>query len=74
MYRLAVRDFVEDHESQFLQDMRGWIRDMKIVYKEDVTQGLENAPSTFARMLVGGTFGKTLVQVSDDPTKSFARL
>ena len=37
-------------------------------YREDVWEGLERAPEAFAAMLRGGNFGKTLVQVGEDPT------
>jgi NADPH-dependent curcumin reductase CurA len=37
----------------------------KLKYKEDVTEGLENAPATFIGMLEGRNFGKTLVKISE---------
>jgi NADPH-dependent curcumin reductase CurA len=37
-------------------------------YREDVVEGLENAPEAFRGMLAGRNFGKTLIRVSDDPT------
>jgi NADPH-dependent curcumin reductase CurA len=33
------------------------------VYKEDVSEGLEQAPAALARVLTGGNFGKTLVKI-----------
>jgi NADPH-dependent curcumin reductase CurA len=36
----------------------------KLKYREDVVQGLENAPRAFIGMLQGRNFGKQLVQVS----------
>jgi NADPH-dependent curcumin reductase len=33
-------------------------------YREDVTDGLANAPEAFAGMLRGANFGKVLVKVS----------
>ncbi len=35
-------------------------------FREDVTEGLENAPAAFIRMLRGGNLGKTLVRVGPD--------
>ena len=35
--------------------------------REDVTDGLENAPEAFFRMLNGGNFGKTLIRLGPDP-------
>ena len=34
-----------------------------IKYKEDITEGLENAPEAFIAMLTGGNTGKTIVKV-----------
>ncbi len=40
-----------------------WIAEGRLRYTEDVTEGLENAPRTFIRMLNGENRGKTLVKV-----------
>ncbi|MFN3461488.1 MAG: NADP-dependent oxidoreductase [Oceanibaculum sp.] len=37
----------------------------KLKYKEDVTEGLENAPSTFIGMLEGRNFGKTIIKIAE---------
>ena len=68
VHGLFVGNFVKDHQEAFLADMSGWIQDGLIRYKEDLWQGLENAPDAFSAMLKGGNFGKTLVQVGEDPT------
>jgi hypothetical protein len=65
---LFVGDFVAEHEAEFLTDMAGWVTDGSVKYREDIRQGFENVPAVFAEMMRGGNFGKTLVQVSDDPT------
>ncbi len=64
---LAVFNFVKDYQDQFLSEMGAWVKDGLITYKEDIWQGLENAPDAFSAMLSGDNFGKTLVQVSDEP-------
>ena len=68
VHRLFVRNFVADHQVRFLDEMAGWIRDGRIKYREDIREGLDQAPAAFSAMLAGGNFGKTLVRVSDDPT------
>ena len=68
VHGLAVRNFVEDYQDRFLGEMSGWIRDGLVRYREDVWDGLEQAPTAFQAMLRGGNFGKTLVAVGDDPT------
>ncbi len=65
---LFVGNFVAEFQDRFLEEMAGWIGDGKIVYREDVWEGLERAPEAFAAMLKGGNFGKTLVAVAEDPT------
>ena len=68
VHPLAVRNFVADWQDRFLTEMAEWMADGLVQYREDIRQGLENAPTAFADMLQGGNFGKTLVQVSEDST------
>lgn len=68
-HRLFVGDFVASHQDQFLADMAGWLRDRRIIYREDISEGLKTAPEAFRAMLSGASFGKALVQVSPDPTR-----
>ena len=60
---------MDDHQDMFLAQMADWLRDDKIKYLEDIRPGLENTPVIFRAMLEGGNFGKTMIQVSNDPTK-----
>jgi alcohol dehydrogenase len=48
---------------EFVRDMSGWLKDGSVKYREDVTEGLENAPKAFLDMLEGRSFGKTVVKV-----------
>lgn len=67
--RLRVRGFIIfDHWSDFATfhaAVAPMVMDGRITVREDVTEGLENAPHAFVRMLEGGNFGKTLVHVTD---------
>ena len=47
--------------------MAGWIREGRLRYREDVADGLENAPAALIGMLEGQNFGKQLVRVGPDP-------
>lgn len=63
---------VSDHWDRlpaFLKDMGGWLKDGRVKYREDIAQGLENAPAAFIGMLKGENFGKQVVQITDDPTR-----
>jgi len=68
--RLRVRGFiVMDHYDRFdafVSDVAPLVRSGKLHYREDVTDGLENAPAAFMDMLTGGNFGKALVRVGPD--------
>ena len=56
----------EDLREQFVADVSQWLRDGKIQYLEDRTQGLENAPEAFSRLMRGDNVGKALVVASDE--------
>jgi NADPH-dependent curcumin reductase CurA len=71
---LTVRGFIQSeftrsHGRDFLRDMPGWVADGSVRYREDVVQGLENAPGAFRGMLAGRNHGKVVVLVSEDPTQ-----
>jgi NADPH-dependent curcumin reductase len=67
--RLTIRGFIvtdfEDQIDDFRRDVSSWLRTGAIKYKEDVIEGLENAPSAFIGLLKGRNFGKLLVKVSE---------
>jgi NADPH-dependent curcumin reductase CurA len=65
---LFVGDFVADHQAAFLAEMAPDVASGEVRYREDIRHGLENVPAAFMEMLQGSNFGKTLVQVSQDPT------
>jgi NADPH-dependent curcumin reductase len=66
--RLTLRGFIvtdfNDQAEVFARDVGGWLRDGKIKHKEDVVEGLENAPQAFIGLLEGRNFGKLLVRVN----------
>jgi NADPH-dependent curcumin reductase CurA len=62
-----------DRMPAFLQDMSQWLREGKVLYREDVVQGLENAPRAFIGLLQGENIGKRIIQVTPDPTRKEKR-
>jgi NADPH-dependent curcumin reductase CurA len=42
-----------------------WQREGRLLHKEDVVFGLENAPRALLRLFTGENFGKQLVKVAD---------
>ncbi|HXW73514.1 MAG TPA: NADP-dependent oxidoreductase [Steroidobacteraceae bacterium] len=67
--RLKVQGFIIfDHYRRmpaFLEDMRAWLREGRVKYREQVIEGLENAPQGLMGLLQGENFGKLVVHVSD---------
>jgi len=65
--RLTVRGFIVSDfaalEPEFLQQATPWVREGKLTCREDVVDGLENAPEAFIGMLEGRNFGKLLVRL-----------
>ncbi len=43
--------------------MAKWLSEKKIIWKEDVVEGLENAPKAFIGLMKGENFGKLLVKI-----------
>ncbi|KNC98089.1 uncharacterized protein SPPG_06499 [Spizellomyces punctatus DAOM BR117] len=62
-----VGDFWADKElmANFGKDMFNWVKEGKIVYKEQIDEGLESAPEAFVGMLKGRNTGKQIVKVAD---------
>ena len=58
-----VGDFSDVHP-RGMKEMAGWLKEGKLKYREDVVEGLENAPEAFIGMLKGDNIGKRLVKVS----------
>ncbi|MEQ8247649.1 MAG: NADP-dependent oxidoreductase [Alphaproteobacteria bacterium] len=54
-----------DRYPQGLKDLATWVANGEIKYKEDIIQGLENAPAAFIGLLEGKNFGKLLVKIAD---------
>ncbi len=44
--------------------MAGWIADGSVRYREDIVDGIENAPEAFMGLLEGKNFGKLVVRVA----------
>ena len=66
--RLTIRGFIvwdfAAHQDDFLRDVSQWIKDGRVKYREDIAEGLENAPAAFIGLLKGRNFGKQLVRVA----------
>ncbi|MGS3092706.1 NADP-dependent oxidoreductase, partial [Escherichia coli] len=55
------------HRIHEFQKGRGkWVKEDKIQYREEITDGLENAPHTFIGLLKGKNCGKVVIRVAGD--------
>ncbi|MBI4561174.1 MAG: NADP-dependent oxidoreductase, partial [Candidatus Rokubacteria bacterium] len=72
--RALIKGFIiSDHLDRladFLTDCTRWVKDGKLKYREDLVEGLDNAPSAFIGLLQGRNFGKLLIKVGSDPAAS----
>jgi NADPH-dependent curcumin reductase CurA len=68
--RLTFRGYiVYDFASQypeFITEMRGWFKEENVKYREDITDGLENAPRELIGLLKGENFGKKIIRVGPE--------
>jgi len=59
-------DFV-DRYADAHADLLDWVRQGKIKYREDIAEGLENAPAALAGLYEGRNRGRQLIRVRPDP-------
>ena len=66
--RLNFRGFIvwdfAAQEKEALSELAKWIKEGKINYREDIVDGLGNAPEAFIGLLEGKNFGKLVIRVS----------
>lgn len=61
-----VFDDYGDRQPEFISAMVPWVREGKVKFREDVVDGLEQAPQAFIGLLEGRNFGKLVVRVAQD--------
>ena len=68
--RLTIRGFIvfdfAAQQEEFLTAVGSWLRDGKVRHREDIVDGLDQAPAAFIGLLKGRNFGKLLVRVAPD--------
>jgi NADPH:quinone reductase len=69
VFRASMQGFlVSDYAHRFDEAaprLARWVAEGKVTWREDVTEGLENAPRAFMGMLRGENRGKALVKVAE---------
>jgi NADPH-dependent curcumin reductase CurA len=73
VHRATMTGFiVSDHNDRapaFMQEVAPLVMSGRIKFREDIIDGLDNAPNAFIGLLQGKNFGKLMVRVSPDPTR-----
>ena len=68
--RIRMQGFIifayEGRKAEFLGPMQQWLAQGKVKFREDVVEGLENAPQAFIGLLQGENFGKLVVKVTGE--------
>lgn len=64
MQGFIIFDDYADRYDEFATEMSQWLAEGKIHYREDLVQGLENAPQAFIGLLDGKNFGKLVIQTN----------
>ena len=66
MQGFIVSDHYAERHVAFTRDMAAWLASGSVTYREDVVDGLENAPAAMIGLLEGKNFGKLVVRVGPD--------
>jgi hypothetical protein len=67
--RMTMRGFIVFDDfghlyPEFARQMGDWVKDAKMQYREEVIDGLEQAPAAFVGLLNGKAFGKRVIKLS----------
>ena len=65
MQGFIIFDDYGERYGEFLGPMSAWVKEGKIKFREDIIDGLENAPLAFIGLLEGRNFGKLIVRVAN---------
>jgi NADPH-dependent curcumin reductase CurA len=68
MKGFIVSDHI-DRAPAFQQEVAPLVMSGRIKFREDIVEGLDNAPEAFIGLLHGKNFGKLMIRVSPDPTR-----
>jgi NADPH-dependent curcumin reductase CurA len=59
-------DYYGQRYPEFAKNMSLWLTSGQIKFREDIVDGLENAPQAFIGLLEGKNFGKLIIRVASD--------
>ena len=71
--RLKIQGFIVSDQrhrhGEFRAAVAPLVKSGQLKYREDIVDGLDNAPGAFIGLLQGKNFGKLLIRLSPDPTR-----
>jgi NADPH-dependent curcumin reductase len=71
--RLKVQGFIVGDQRHRYSEFRALaaplVKGGELKYREDIVDGLDNAPAAFIGLLQGRNFGKLLIRLADDPSR-----
>lgn len=65
MQGMIILDHYGERFDTFRREMSEWVASGRVKLREDLVEGLENAPQAFVGLLQGRNFGKLVVRVAD---------
>ena len=65
MQGFLVLDYAERY-AEALQQLTQWVRKDLIRYREDILDGIEQAPGSIAGLYRGENFGKRLIRIAPE--------
>ncbi|MEY8832830.1 NADP-dependent oxidoreductase [Phaeobacter italicus] len=68
--RITMRGFIVFDDfghlyPEFAKQMTSWVQEGKVKYREEMIEGLEQAPAAFVGLLRGEAFGKRVIHLAD---------
>lgn len=65
MQGFLVFDYAERY-SEALRELESWVRAGEISYREDILEGIEQAPDSIAGLYRGENLGKRLIRIAPE--------
>ena len=69
MKGFLIFDHVQRHP-EALRELESWVRKGQIRYREDILDGIEQAPGSIAGLYRGENLGKRLIRIAPDVVPS----
>jgi NADPH-dependent curcumin reductase CurA len=70
MEGFIILDYM-DRAGEAVAALSRWVREGKLRHREDIQEGLENAPATLRRLFEGKNRGKQLLRIAEPPFPTF---